>query len=299
MDTALQADLGRASLPRLARAPDDLLARDEIRRAAQVPRQLAFRERAEAAAEVADVRVLDVPGDDVRHHVAAHLLSEPVRSREDALQLSTARLQQTGQLVLAQVVAGELERHRVASYEKRDAARLAGRPCIIAGEPDRVGGSTDVRRDGRIAPALQVRHVLGVDRQASGRAQPAAPGRLGQALDLGPRRLGIDVVDRHRRDAAPVVDTRVQQPRKALVREVRRRLHVPVGPEQDPRDRDRPQVVVEVGLGVRGHARARLRAEVLDDHLLQMPEFLAECAQGEQGVDPPRATRRSRSGSRS
>ena len=65
MDPALEADLRRAALPRLLGAPNDLLERDEVRRAAQVRRELPLRERAEAAAEVADVRVLDVPGDDV------------------------------------------------------------------------------------------------------------------------------------------------------------------------------------------------------------------------------------------
>ena len=65
MDAALQADLGGAALPRLDGAPRDLLVRDEVRRAAQVRGELALREGAEAAAEVADVRVVDVAGDDV------------------------------------------------------------------------------------------------------------------------------------------------------------------------------------------------------------------------------------------
>ena len=42
VDPALEADLGRAALPRLARASHDLLERDEVRRAAQVPASFPF-----------------------------------------------------------------------------------------------------------------------------------------------------------------------------------------------------------------------------------------------------------------
>ena len=90
MDPTLEADLGRAALPGLARAADDLLERHEVRRAAQVGRELPLREGAEAAAEVADVRVLDVPGDDVGDLVAADLAAEPVGRGEDALPLLAA-----------------------------------------------------------------------------------------------------------------------------------------------------------------------------------------------------------------
>ncbi len=61
VDAALEADLDRASLPGLVAAADDLVERDEIGRAPQVLGQLPFRERAEAATEVADVGVVDVP----------------------------------------------------------------------------------------------------------------------------------------------------------------------------------------------------------------------------------------------
>ena len=58
------------------------------------------------------------------------------------------------------------------------------------------------------------------------------------------------------------------------------------GAEQDARDGDRPEVVVEGRLVVRGHPRAGLRAEVLDDDLLHVPVLLAERLQGEERVDP-------------
>src|SRR5215210_5200151 len=73
MNTALQADLGRAAFPRLLATTHDLLVRNEVRRSAQVRSEPALRERAEAATEVTDVRVLDVAGDDVADLVPAYL----------------------------------------------------------------------------------------------------------------------------------------------------------------------------------------------------------------------------------
>ncbi len=94
------------------------------------------------------------------------------------------------------------------------------------------------------------------------------------------------MVDRHGRHAAPVVDARVEQAREVVEREVRRRLHVPGRAEEDASGRDRPEVVVEGGLGVRRHACAGLGAEVLDDDLLHMFVLFAERPQREERVDP-------------
>src|SRR5205807_1573082 len=104
VDPALQADFGRAAFPCLDAAADDLLVRNQVRLAAQVRRQLALRERAEAAAEVADVRVLDVPRDDVGDRVADHLAPETVGVRTDTLPLLPARAEQPLDLVLRELV---------------------------------------------------------------------------------------------------------------------------------------------------------------------------------------------------
>src|SRR5262245_39297182 len=101
MDAALQADLGGAARPRLFHAPGDLLVRDEIGGAAQVFGQLALREGAEPAPEVANVRVLDVPGDDVGDLVAVDLAPQAVGSGEDALPLLAAGTEEPHDLVLA------------------------------------------------------------------------------------------------------------------------------------------------------------------------------------------------------
>ena len=179
----------------------------------------------------------------------------------------------------------ERERRGIAADDERHRDRLARRPAVLAREPVRVRRAPDRRRDRRIGPAVEVGDVLGIERQPRRELEPARPARLAEPLDLRPRRLGVDVVDRHGRDAAPVVDPRVEQEREVVVGEVRRRLHVDVRAEDDPGDRDRPEVLLERRVRVVGHPRPRLRAEVLDDHLAEVP------------VLARRASRRARSAS--
>src|ERR1700726_2377401 len=70
MDTALHADFGGATRPRLAHAPFDLAERDIVRPTAQRLAHLAFGEGAEATFEITDVGVVDIAGDDVGNDVA-------------------------------------------------------------------------------------------------------------------------------------------------------------------------------------------------------------------------------------
>ena len=140
-------------------------------------------------------------------------------------------------------------------------------------------------RDGRIDPALKIGDVLGIQRQprrelsrasawprraarARARAPPGSRGRSSRARRRPSRR------------------SRRQQARKVVEGEVRRRLHVPAGAEQDARHGDRPEMVVEGRLLVCSHPRTGLGAEVLDDDLLDVPVLVAERLQGEEGVDP-------------
>jgi hypothetical protein len=140
-------------------------------------------------------------------------------------------------------------------------------------------------RDDRIHPAVEIGDVLRIDGKPGSQLEAAAPRRVGEPLDLGPGRLGIDVVDGDGRHAAPVVDARVEQAREVVEREVRGGLHVPRRAEQDPRNCDRPELVVERGLGMRRHPRPGLRTEVLDDDLLHVTVLLAERLQREERVD--------------
>ena len=104
MDAALQADFGAAALPGLLATADNLVERDEVRGAAQVGRQLPLGKGAEAAAEVADVRVVDVPCDDVGDGVAADLTAQGVGGLNDCGEVVTA-----GSEELCNLVFGELD----------------------------------------------------------------------------------------------------------------------------------------------------------------------------------------------
>src|SRR5262249_17775024 len=91
VDAALETDLRGAALPGLARAAGNLGVRDQVRLPAQARGELPLREGAEAAAEVADVRVVDVPRDDVGDVVAVDLAAQVVGGRADGGGLAAAR----------------------------------------------------------------------------------------------------------------------------------------------------------------------------------------------------------------
>ena len=276
MDPSLEADLRGAPLPRLHCPADDLGMRDEVRLAPEVGGELALGERAEAAPEVADVRVLHVPGDDVGDDVAVDLAPQPVGGGEDALALLPARPEQPDQLVLAQVAA-DVERHGVPADDERHFARLARRPRILPRQAERVRGPDHARQDGRVEPFG--RAVPRVHRQPGRELEAAALGRSTEQLERRPRGFRVDVVDRHRRDAAPVVDPRVEQGGE-VVRQVRGRLHRNLRRQDQPRCRNRPQELVERRLGRVGHQRSRLGPEVLDDHLLDLWTGRCDRSQG-------------------
>ncbi len=110
-------------------------------------------------------------------------------------------------------------------------------------------------------------------------------GGLFEPRELGPGRLGVDMIGRDGRDAAPVVDAGVEQAWKLCVCEVRRGLQCDLVGQDQPRDGDRPEVVVERRLGRVGHLRIGFGAEVLDDYLLQVPAPSVQAAQCEQCLD--------------
>src|SRR4051794_1033376 len=96
----------------------------------------------------------------------------------------------------------------------------AGSPVVLAGEAVRIREGAHVGRYLRSDPALELGDVLRIDRQPRRQLEVSRAGRLPEQLQLGPRRLGIDVVERHRRDTAPVVDAGVEQARKGAVAQV-------------------------------------------------------------------------------
>ena len=122
-----------------------------------------------------------------------------------------------------------------------------------------------------------------VDREPFAEHGTAIGGRRGQRVDRRPRLLGVHVIGRERGDAAPIVDTRVEQPQALIgIGQVRRCLHAHGRTEHQPRDRDGRQELLVLRLRRAMHGRARLRAEVLHDDLLDVPVAPVEIADGEQ-----------------
>ena len=177
-------------------------------------------------------------------------------------------------------------RTRGAPQQPRRRGLLARRPAVLARKPHRIRRPPNRRRDLRVGPAAEIGDVLGVGGQARHQGEPALMGRGLQPVELRPRRLGVDVVDGHRGDTAPIIDACVEQPGEVVAGQVGRGLKVDARRQKEPRDGDRPEVVFQRGFGIGRHPRLRLGAEVLDDHLLKMAVFAGERAQREQRIDP-------------
>src|SRR5688500_15342066 len=102
MDAPLHTDLGRAQIPRLDRATRDLLRGQEIRLASEVEGLRTLRERAEPAPEIAEVRVIDVPVDDVGDLVADRGAPEVICDRIETFGLATFGRKEKSDLVLGE-----------------------------------------------------------------------------------------------------------------------------------------------------------------------------------------------------
>ena len=290
-----------------SRAPShDLVDAEVVRLAAQVLAQLALGEGAELTLEVADVRVVDVAVDHVGHDVAVDLAAEVVGGPADVCELVPPRLEEPRDLRLRQRLpgAGPLDEGRdggtlleagtglgLRERVLRGRGQLrAWRPRLAAREAAGVHRAEGGRRHRRRQPAAVVGGVGRVDGEPLDQVLSRRLGLLAQLLEVGPRRLGIDVVDRHGRDAAPVAQTCGHELAVALGAEVGWGLHAHLRPEEDAGDRERPEEVVEVGFRRVLHLRARLRPEVLDDELLDVAIAIVEVAQRQERLDtlPPR-----------
>src|SRR5205085_12648914 len=100
MDPALQADLGGPLQRRLPGPGGDVLEAEQVRVAPEVERLRPLGEGAEAAAEVAHVRVVDVAVDDEGHRVPADLPAQVVGGPRQHFDLGAAGRQQGDDAVL-------------------------------------------------------------------------------------------------------------------------------------------------------------------------------------------------------
>ena len=134
----------------------------------------------------------------------------------------------------------------------------------------------------RVEPARRLVGEGRVDGQAGGERVAGRLGGLAQNVECGPGPLGVHMVGRDRRDAAPVVDPGVEQ-RAEVVGEIGWRLHVDVGRQHEPGRGNGPhQVLGRTGRRLE-HGRARLGQEVLDDDLLDVPVAGVRGGNGPQG----------------
>ena len=191
MNAALQAHLGGAAIPCLLRSPHHFVQRQIVGCAAQFLVRLAFGERAETAAVVADVGVVDVAVDHVAHDVAADRLTQRIGRGDDVLVVGIPRREQADDLGFVQALAGHCLRDdpfdgAVGALQHRR-ARLwqhgeAGRPIVLARPAVRIDRATDTRGDAGRAPAIRREGVRRIDRQTLHQHLAHRGGALRRAL---------------------------------------------------------------------------------------------------------------------
>lgn len=137
VDAALHADLDRAEVPGLLGPVGDLVEGERVR----VGVRAALREGAETAPGVADVREVDVPGDDVRDVVADRRLADVVRDPAERVQRRPVRVQQGQRLVVRQLRGVVGRRRQRLPYVRVDAlGGHTGRRRLTQGAPVAVDG---------------------------------------------------------------------------------------------------------------------------------------------------------------
>ena len=154
--------------------------------------------------------------------------------------------------------------------------RPLDREAVIAEEG--LDGRAHLAREERIGTCGEPR----IDRESLAQGLAARSRRRGERIDRRPRPLGVHVVGGERRHAAPVADPGVEQ--SELLRRVGkigRSLDADVRPHHDARRGDGGEELLVVRLGSARHGRPRLRAEVLHDHLLDVPVPTVEVADRE------------------
>ena len=134
---------------------------------------------------------------------------------------------------------------------------------LLPGQPDRDRGPRRPARRRRPArtragapagpaTARAAARTAAGRRAARAARSPASAVSARQLVDVRPRPLGVDVVGRQRRDAAPVVDAGAQQQAElGGVRQVRRRLHPRLRAEHQPGDGDGGDVLLQLQVVVR------------------------------------------------
>ena len=294
MDAPLEADFGRASLPRFDRATDDFIKSEVIRRAAQRLMRLALGESAERAAIGAYVCVVDIPVDDVADDITARRSAKRIGCADHAAVIGVARCEQPYDLRFVQAGAAlstlddaldrRVDRLRMNRGQGRRGFR-ARRPIVVTREALGVAEAARLLGDLRRGPGAKIARIGGVDREAVHQKFAGGGRTLGKLRDRRPWRLWIDVVRGNGRDPAPIIDARGDQPRIDARRKVRGRLDIHRRTQDEARRGEAPKQVVKIGLGASREFGARLGAEVLDDDFLNVPELPMQIADREKRLE--------------
>ena len=105
-----------------------------------------------------------------------------------------------------EAIAGAANARRI----RRQRDGRARRPLVRARPAVRIDSMQQRGAQARIDPGLGRAGVGGIDRQSLDQLFARRPGRALQHLQMRPRRFRIDVVGGDRRNAAPIVDARLQ-----------------------------------------------------------------------------------------
>ena len=240
----------------------------------------ALGEGAELAPVVADVGVVDVPVDDITNHAAADRLAQLVRDLDHPLIIHVTGGEQADDVLFIEPLAGggasdDPFQSRIDRVQQHGPGlrleRQAGRPVVIARPTFRIGQLHHPGRHLGMQPSSGLGAPGRIDWQPRHQDFVHFRGAQGQGFKLRPWRFRIDVIRRHRRHAAPVVDAGANELLIDPRRQIGRCLDMHIRRQDQPGRGNGPQQVEQVGLiGIR-QLGIRLGPEVLHDNFLDVP----------------------------
>ena len=289
----MHAHFGGTARHSLGGAAPHFFVRQYISRPAQIL-GAALRKSTKSAAVQTDVGVIDVAVDDICHRLARRLHAQRIGCADNAVDIWPFCRKQRDNVTLAQPFARA--RDDLLDCGRCQSPTLmqdCGRRCLPAGAPvldhrqsTGIDRTSHCGRQCAIQPQVGFAGKGGADCQSFDELAPGCRGRFGQRVKMRPRCFGVHVVGCDRRYAAPVVDPGSQQLRQPVGLQIGRRLDRHRPTQDQPRDGDCPQMVIQRRFGMIGHARARLGPEILDDHFLNVAVAAVQVADCDQRVDP-------------
>ncbi len=218
VDTTLHAHFCCAARHRFGGTATDFLVGQDIGRPAQILRP-AFGKCAKGAAVQTYIGVVDIAIDHESHGLARSLRAQDISSLCDARHIGPFCGKQRDDIALVKPFArardDRLDRCRGQrppfAHDRRRRDLRTRTPRFDHGQPACIDRATHHRSERTIKPQVRLAGKNGADRQPFDQVTPGRSGRLGQCIEMRPRRFGIHMIGRNRRHAAPVVDPGCQQ----------------------------------------------------------------------------------------